>query len=73
MVAGGTRGKQKLVLVLVEGAKCAAGSLDELSHPQTLGEQCGQMAGKREQAFGAQMELGLQGLVDVSHVRADDV
>ena len=62
---------QKLVLVLVEEAKCADGSLDALSHPQPLDEQCGEMAGKSEQAFGAQMELGLQGWVDVS--RSADV
>ena len=61
----------ELVLVLVEEAKCADGSLDALSHPQPLDEQCGEMAGKSEQAFGAQMELDLQGWVDVS--RSADV
>ena len=59
--------------VSVEEAKRADESLDVLLHPQSLGEQCGEMAGKRKQAFGAQMGLGLLGWVDVSRAASVDV
>ena len=73
---GGTRGKRKLMgelKVFVEEAKCVDGSLDVLSHPQSQGEQCGKMAVKQEQTFGAQMGSDSQGWADVSHAGSADV
>ena len=73
---GGTRGKRKLMgelQVFVEEAKCVDGSLDVLSHPQLQGEQCGKMAVKQEQTFGAQMGSDSQGWADVSHAGSADV
>ena len=59
--------------VFVEEAKCVDGSLDVLSHPQLQGEQCGKMAVKQEQTFGAQMGSDSQGWADVSRAGSADV
>ena len=59
--------------VLVEEAKCGAGRLGALPHPQSLGEQSAEVAGKREQAFEAQKGSGLRGWVEVSRAAASDV
>ena len=73
-MVGGRRGKLVVELqVLVEEAKCGAGRLGVLPHPQSLGEQSAEVAGKREQAFEAQMGSGLGGWVDVSRVTFSDV
>ena len=59
--------------MLAEEAKCAGGSLAELPLPQSLGEQCAEVAVKREPAFEARMGLGSQGSVDVSRAASSDV
>ena len=59
--------------MLAEEAKCAGGSLAELPLPQTLGEQCAEVAAKREPAFEAQMGSGSKGSVDVSRAASSDV
>ena len=59
--------------VMVEEAKCGAGRLGVLRHPQSLGEQSAEVAGKREQAFEAQKGSGLRGWVEVSRAASFDV